>query len=138
VEFALVAPVFFLIVLACFEFARLSMLRNTAAIAACDAARRIVVPGATAEEAIDEASLLLSTVHARGATITVTPAVVDFDTKSVTVVIDIPYGRNGFLLPTFAGDKSVRCSSTQQTERYRAVSGLVGLSPEVPESSLDD
>jgi hypothetical protein len=82
------------------------------------------VPGAVAQEAVDEANFLLSTVHANGATVTVTPAVVDFDTKSVTVTVDIPFDGNGYLAPLFAGGQVIRCSSTHQTERYRSVTGL--------------
>ena len=48
VEFAIVAPIFFLIMLASFEFSRLNVIRHTADNAAYEAARHAMVPGATA------------------------------------------------------------------------------------------
>jgi hypothetical protein len=128
VEFALVAPLLFMVLLSCVEFARLSMLRHTAAIAACEAARKVIVPGANAQEAIDEARFLLGTVHASGAIVSVDPPVIDFETESVTVTVEVPLGENGFLTPMFTGGSSIRCSSTHQTERYRSVSDLPGPS----------
>jgi Flp pilus assembly protein TadG len=122
VEFALVAPLLFMVLFSCFEFARVSMLRHTAAVAACEAARKVVVPGATAQEAVDEANFLLGTIRANAAVVTVTPPVIDFETESVTVTVELPMDENGLLTPVFAGDSSIRCSSTHRTERYRSVS----------------
>ena len=59
VEFALVAPVFFLMVFICLEFIRLNMIRNLTQDAAYFAARRSMVPGATREEALAEANQVL-------------------------------------------------------------------------------
>ena len=53
VEFAFVAPVFFLILLASIEFSRLNMMRHTAAHAAYEGARTALVPGATADEVFE-------------------------------------------------------------------------------------
>src|SRR3972149_2123149 len=85
VEFAITAPVFFLFLLAAFEFGWLNVIRHTADNAAYEAARRVMVPGATAAEAVDKANSLLSIVGARGARITVTPATLTPNTEQVTV-----------------------------------------------------
>jgi Flp pilus assembly protein TadG len=121
VEFALVSPVFLLVLLALFEFARLNVLRNTANNAAYEAVRQVVVPGATAQEAIDEASLVLQSVGTENATITVNPSVIDSETSQVTVTVAIPFNDNGFFLPIFANGLVIRSSSTHKTERYRGL-----------------
>src|SRR3990170_1920701 len=74
VEFALTAPIFFMFLLAAFEFGWLNVIRHTADNAAYEAARTAMVPGATADEARAKANGLLAIVGARGASVTVTPA----------------------------------------------------------------
>ncbi len=67
VEFAITAPIFFLFLLAAFEFGWTNVMRHTADNAAYEAARTIIVPGATADEAKKKAKSLLKIVGARGA-----------------------------------------------------------------------
>jgi Flp pilus assembly protein TadG len=117
VEFALTAPVFFLFLLAAFEFGWLNVIRHTADNAAYEAARTVMVPGATAAEARAKADGLLSIVGARGARVRVTPPVLTADTDEVTVAIDIPMNRNGLIVPRFTSNTTIRSSSTLRTER---------------------
>ncbi len=67
VEFAITAPIFFLFLLAAFEFGWLNVIRHTADSAAYEAARTAMVPGATAADATAKATGLLNIVGARGA-----------------------------------------------------------------------
>ena len=117
VEFALTAPIFFLFLLAAFEFGWLNVIRHTADNAAYEAARSAMVPGATAAEALTKANRLLSTVGARGANITVTPDPVTTQTKQVTVAIEIPMNRNGLIAPRFTSKTTISAKSTLRTER---------------------
>lgn len=117
VEFALTAPVFFVFLLAAFEFGWLNVIRHTADNAAYEAARTAMVPGATADEARAKANGLLNIIGARGAQITVTPSTLTTETEAVTVAIDIPMNRNGLIVPRFTRDKTLRSSSTLRTER---------------------
>ena len=117
VEFALTAPIFFLFLLAAFEFGWLNVIRHTADNAAYEAARTAMVPGATAAEARNKANGLLKIVGARGATVTVTPAVLTPETEQVTVEIDIPMNRNGLIVPRFTKNKTLHSESTLRTER---------------------
>jgi Flp pilus assembly protein TadG len=117
VEFALTAPIFFLFLLAAFEFGWLNVIRHTADNAAYEAARRSIVPGATAAEASSTADRLLRIVGTRGATVTVTPSVVTPQTDEVTVAIDIPMSRNGLIVPRFTNRTTIRAESTLRTER---------------------
>lgn len=117
VEFALTAPVFFLFLLAAFEFGWLNVMRHTADNAAYEAARTAMVPGATVAEAKAKANNLLGIVGARSATITVTPSELTPDTDQVTVAIDIPMNKNGLVVPRFTSATTIHSSSTLRTER---------------------
>lgn len=117
VEFAIVAPVFFLILFAMFEFSRVNVLRHTADNAAYEAARRAIVPGATSSDAIAEANRLLTIVGARGASVTVDPPNLGPDTESVTVSVDVPMNRNSLVISKFTNNAVLSSQSTLRTER---------------------
>jgi Flp pilus assembly protein TadG len=117
VEFAMVAPAFFLLMLAAFEFGRLHVIRHTADNAAYEAARHAMVPGATAAEAISKANSILGVVGTRSANVTVVPAVLDPSVEQVTVTIDVPMNQNGLLAPRFTRNTTIRAVSTLKTER---------------------
>ncbi len=117
VEFALVAPIFFLLLFASFEFSRLNVIRHTADNAAYEAARIAMVPGATAAEAVTEANRILNIVGARGATVTVNPATIALSTRQITVTIDVPMGQNGWIAPRFTGALNLRSVATLKAER---------------------
>src|SRR6185312_7024920 len=103
VEFAITAPIFFLFLLAAFEFGWLNVMRHTADNAAYEAARTAIVPGATAAEAVAKATSLLNVVGARGATINITPTAITNSTTAVTVAVDLPMSSNGLIAPRFTG-----------------------------------
>lgn len=117
VEFAIAAPVFFLFLLAAFEFGWLNVMRHTADNAAYEAARAAIVPGATAAEAKAKADSILQIVGAKAAQVTITPAVVTTSTKAVTVEIDLPMSKNGLIVPRFTAKTSLHSESTLKTER---------------------
>jgi len=121
VEFALVAPLFFLILLAAIEFAHVNILRNTANNAAYEAARLSMVPGASAKEGIKEAQRILDAVGTREATISVNPPVIDDLTTEVTVSIKISYAANSLFVPKFADKLTISSSSTLKAERYTGI-----------------
>jgi len=117
VEFAVTASVFFVFLLAAFEFGWLNVIRHTADNAAYEAARTAMVPGATVDEARDKANGLLSIVGARGATISITPATITPETDAVTVDIDVPMDQNGLIVPRFTSATTLHSTSTLRTER---------------------
>src|SRR5687768_16093542 len=117
VEFALTAPIFFLFLLAAFEFGWLNVIRHTAENAAYEAARHAMVPGATVAEARTKANRLLRIVGARGARVTVTPNPLTTESEQVTVAVDIPMRRNGLIVPRFTKRTTISASSTLRTER---------------------
>jgi Flp pilus assembly protein TadG len=117
VEFAITAPVFFLFLLAAFEFGWLNVLRHTADNAAYEAARAVIIPGASQTDAQNKANQLLKVVGARKAKVTITPNPVTADTDKVTVSIEIPMNSNGLIVPRFTGKTTLVSSSTLRTER---------------------
>lgn len=117
VEFALVAPVFFLVILAMFEFSWLNVVRHTADNAAYEAARIAMVPGATSQEAIDEANRILRIVGTRSARVSVDPPVLGPATRQVRVSVDVPLERNSLVAPKFLRGRNLHSESTLRTER---------------------
>jgi len=117
VEFALAAPIFFLFLLAAFEFGWMNVLRHTADNAAYEAARAAMVPGATAADATAKATGLLNIVGARSPKVTITPSTITTTTKKVTVAIDIPMSKNGLIIPKFSKSSTLHAESTLRTER---------------------
>lgn len=116
-EFAVTAPIFFLFLLAAFEFGWLNVIRHTADNAAYEAARTAMVPGATADEARAKATNLLNVVGTRDATVTITPGTLTPETDEITVDISIPMNRNGLIAPRFTKSTVIRASATLRTER---------------------
>ena len=120
VEMALVAPVFMMIFFAGLEFARICTIRNAANNAAYQAARQIVVPGATVQKAEDEVARLLNVLGVSVYNMTVTPSVIDASTERVTVHIDIPAKDNGWMSAMFVKNLTLKAGSTLFTERDTA------------------
>ncbi len=90
VEFAIAAPVLFMLVFAGVEFSRVNMIRNTIENAAYEGARSGVLPGATAANCAAVTQDLLDIVGVADSTITVNPPVILADTEDVTITVEIP------------------------------------------------
>ena len=90
VEFALTAPILFALVLGAVEFSRANMLVHTASIAATEAARRSIIPGATASEVRLKALDELEMVGIVDATVSLDPPEIVDDTTQVHVDLTVP------------------------------------------------
>lgn len=119
VEFAIVANIFFLLIFTCVEYARVSMVRNLVQDAAYFSARKAMVPGATEQEAIEEANRVLSLLALRGATVTINggAGLTDRDGE-VSVAVTVPFGQNSLILSRFVGNVNFTATAVMQTERY--------------------
>jgi Flp pilus assembly protein TadG len=117
VEFAIVAPIFFVLVIGSLEFGRLNVIRHTADQAAYEAARHAMVPGATADEARDHADRMLRIVGARGANVTIDPRNLGPEVNEITVTIDVPLAQNGWITPRFTSRTTIHAESRLKTER---------------------
>ncbi len=122
-EFAVVAPVFFILLFAGIEFSVLNTIRNTANNAAYEGARKLVIPGALALTGQQEAERIMGIVGVHSLTVTVTPATIDDETREVTVDVSIPYASNAIIVPWFTGDVTIHSQVTLLTERYGGVGG---------------
>lgn len=117
VEFALTAPIFFLVIFAGIEFARIHMIQNAMENAAFEGARRGIVPGATASDCEIAASRLIETMGLTDVDVTITPAILDATADSVTVGIDVPISAaNGFGLTGFMSGKNMSKTVTMPIE----------------------
>lgn len=132
VEFAMVAPVFVIVIAVCGEFARLSMMRNLAQNAAYEAARFVITEGATVEVGIAHANQILSRVGTANATVTINGSdgvadddgnvnnQIQFNTQTVRCSITIPLKENSAIIPSyFFGETKIEAAMTLRTERYR-------------------
>jgi Flp pilus assembly protein TadG len=99
VEFAVVAPIFLLIVMGIFEYGRMVMVQQIITNASREGARQAVLDGSTTAEVTSTVTDYLANVAISGATITVTPdppgdaAFGD----PVTVTVDIPFSQVSWL-----------------------------------------
>lgn len=117
VEFALCAPILFLFTFASFEFSRVNSIRQSTENAAYEGCRRGIVPGATADDVRASAQVVLDSVFARNASISVSPSVITEDTSQVTVDITVPLDENAWVLPKFFTGRNVTGTLTLARER---------------------
>ena len=126
IEFAIVAIPMFMLIFGCIEFARVSMMESLAQNASYEAARHVIVPGATAQEAEAEARRILGFLGTRQATVEIEPedtsgsvqSSIDELTTRVTVRIRIPMDKNVIYLNRFTNDVVIEKATTLTTERY--------------------
>ena len=116
VEMAITLPVLFAFVLAAIEFGRMNVIRHTVDNAAYRAARRGIVPGATASEVETIARDVMDIVGATGVQVRVTPAVIDVDTPQIQVDVNVPFDQNGFLPAFFFRGQTITGMSTMRRE----------------------
>ncbi len=121
VEFSLVLPILFTIIFGMIEFTRLSNIQHAADNAAYQAARAVVVPGASSADAVALANDLLARAGFTSATIVVTPSTIAETTESVTVRVDVPLAANSWLPESMTGDYLVSRDVTLMTERVPVI-----------------
>jgi hypothetical protein len=125
IEFAMTAPILFLLVLAGFEFSRASVLINSAKIAASEGARSGIVLGTTASEIEAVVRNELAIVGIAHADVLVDPEVVTDETALVTVGVSVPIDhRNGYVIPKFfVGDYVVKVTAIPREAKNDAQMG---------------
>ena len=117
VEFALTAPLLFMLVMGAVEFSRANMIRHTTVVAATEGARMSIVPGATAQDCLNAANQELGAVGINTADVQITPTQIQQDTTQVTVDVEVPLnGANGFIFAGYVTGKKVRKAVTLQRE----------------------
>jgi Flp pilus assembly protein TadG len=117
VETAIVLSAFLLLVFTCIEFGRMNIIRHSVDNAAYEAARRGIVPGATATDVEAEARAIMGFVGARGVDVTVTPAVLDPSVTDIHVLVEVAADQNGYLAPKFFAGKTLAGECTMSREQ---------------------
>lgn len=120
VEFALIAPILFVFFVACIEFSRVNMIRNSVATAAYEGARRGIIPGSTAPQAQAAARASLSAAGIIPESVVITPAELTPATPLVTVTITVQGSKNLWISPLFTKGISITKASTLSRERTTA------------------
>lgn len=119
VEFALTAPLAFMLLCASMEFGRANMILNSTANAAYQGARRAIVPGATSSQAVSAANATLTASTVKSATVTVNPSTITSTTQTVSVTVSVPLNSNLWIAPFFTKNISVSRTCTLTRERAK-------------------
>lgn len=122
VEFAVVAPLFFTLLIGIIEFGRAMMVAQLMTNASREGARRAIIEGATESEVKTLVSNYLTNTSVSGATVSVNPS--NLSTAgfgdNVTVSVTVPYNDVTWVpSPWFLADKTLRASAVMQAERLQ-------------------
>ncbi len=101
VEFAMTAPLLFLMLYAALELGHANMAFNAVEAACYEGARMGIVPGASAAECQASAQRILDLSNIRGSTVTVTPANLNTNSNDIRLQITVPYTSTAIIPPTF-------------------------------------
>ncbi len=101
VEFALTAPLVFLLLFGALELSHANMVYNSTEAAAYEGARCGIVPGASAAECIAAAQRILAIAKITGAEVQVVPSDLKTVTQTIRVTINVPYASNSLAPPKF-------------------------------------
>jgi Flp pilus assembly protein TadG len=119
VEFAVVAPVFVLLVFGMIEYGRMVMVQQVITNASREGARRAILDGVSASDVQTTVTTYLTNGTVTGATITLDPANPSSASagQPVTVTVSVPYTAVSWLpSPFFLGNATMTSSSTMRRE----------------------
>jgi Flp pilus assembly protein TadG len=116
VEFALVAPVIFLMFMAFIEFSRFNVTRHSVGEASYEACRAGIFVGATTADVQQAATSLIRANGLRNATVDVTPATLGATTETVTVRVRVPTASNFWIASFFLRNATIESQTTLDHE----------------------
>ncbi|MEM9185964.1 MAG: TadE/TadG family type IV pilus assembly protein [Planctomycetota bacterium] len=119
VEFAIVAPVFFLVILGMIEFGRMAMVQQVITNAAREGARIGVLDDSTTQDVTSTVDNYLDSAGIRNASVTVSPNPPSSALygQSVTVTVSIPFGNVSWLpTPKFISGQTLRAEAVMRRE----------------------
>lgn len=122
VEFAVVVPLFVLLVMGLIEFGRAMMVKQIITNAAREGARRAIVESATESEVRTVVQQYLSGAAVPGATITVTPSNLSGLAMGDQVTVSVAVSCNTISWtpsPWFLGGRTLRETTTMRAERLQ-------------------
>jgi len=119
VEFAVIAPLFFLLVMGMIEYGRMMMVQQILTNASREGARRAVLDGVTASDVAASVQQYLTDSSVSGANVQVAtgaPVPPDF-AESMTVSVDVGFDQVSWLpSPMYLGGKTLAASTTMRRE----------------------
>ena len=122
VEFAIVAPLLFMLVLGMIEFGRMLMVQQIVTNAAREGARKAVLPGATETQVNQVIDTYVNNSGIKGHTRTVTPApTVASPNSPITVTVSVAYEKVSWLplgAVKWLGDKKLSATVGMRKEDY--------------------
>ena len=116
VEFALTLPILFAFLFAGYELSRANMIMHTCEAAAYEGARVGIVPGANSDKIETAVRGILASVGVSNATITTDPAVIQDDTETIAVSVEVSFADNSVLRPLFMSIAPFTRTCTMQRE----------------------
>ena len=114
-EMAVGLPLVFLTILSAFELLKVTKVRHAANQGAYEAARRLVIPGATTQEAVDAANFILNTNGLEVDAIQVEPSTITRSTREVTVQLSLRF-RNEWSFARLLGGQNIQTRCTLMHE----------------------
>lgn len=119
VEFAIIAPVFFLLVFGMLEFGRMIMVQQILTNASREGARRAVLDGATSGEVNEAVDEYLESMSVTGATVSIdpsNPSSAGFG-EPVTVTVSVPFDQVSWIpTPMFLGGRQMSARTIMRRE----------------------
>lgn len=119
VEFAIVAPLFFLLVFAMIEYGRMVMVSQIITNASREGARQAVLDGATNTEVENAVDDFLEMSSIQGADVETVPANISTAAygQAVTVSVSIPFTKVSWLpSPMYLGGQTIKASTVMRRE----------------------
>ena len=119
VEFAVVAPIFLLLVFGMIEYGRMVMVQQVLTNASREGARRAVLDGSTNQDVVDVVDQYLNSGSIDGANITVTPTNPEDAAfgDPVTVSVDIQFSQVSWLpSPMYLGGRTLSATTVMRRE----------------------
>ena len=118
VEFAIVAPIFFLFVFGMIEYGRMVMVQQVITNASREGSRSAVMDGATISEVTNSVNTFLQSSSITGATVTVSPdPSVASHGDPITVTVQVSFDQVSWLpSPMFLGGQQLSASTVMRRE----------------------
>jgi Flp pilus assembly protein TadG len=120
VEFAIIAPLFFLLVLGCIEFSRALMVQQILTNASRTGAREAITLAGSESSAIEAASNFASGASVGGINVNVTPNPATAPSgEMISVTVTVPYDNVTWLpAPWFLGGRVLSATSVMRKEGF--------------------